>query len=193
MSLRIALLGTLASRGPASGYELAKTFDDVINQVWQAKHSQIYPELAKMVESGAVTVEETGGGRGRKTYTITDAGRAEIDEWVGHPEPHRAVRNETALRAFLLPLLPPDRAAALMRALAEQHAALLDDLLKDRAGMDADTASGEPPFGTYALDLGIRTFTTLRDWARDTAEDLERRSCGGGENDDEDGAKRADR
>ncbi|MEU6483495.1 PadR family transcriptional regulator [Streptomyces sp. NPDC046887] len=181
MSLRIALLGTLASKGPASGYELAKTFDDVINQVWQAKHSQIYPELAKMVESGAVTVEETGGGRGRKVYTITEAGRTEIDAWVAHPEPHRAVRNETALRAFLLPLLPPDRAAATMRGLAERHAALLDDLLKDRAEIEArGDAPGEPPFGGYALDLGIRTFTVLRDWAQETAEDLERRAAEGG-------------
>ncbi len=176
MSLRIALLGTLAHHGPASGYELAKRFDASFNLVWQAKHSQIYPELARMVESGAVTVEDGGGGRGRKVYTVTDAGRDEVVQWVTGEDPYRNVRNVTALRGFLVTLLPPDEAGAAMRAEEARHAATLAGLLELQEEVDARTAPDSPPFGAYALDLGLRTTRMLEQWAADTAEDLERRA-----------------
>ncbi|KOV67326.1 hypothetical protein ADL00_16090 [Streptomyces sp. AS58] len=176
MSLRIALLGTLAHHGPASGYELAKRFDASVNLVWQAKHSQIYPELAKMAQTGAVTVEDAGGGRGRKIYTITDAGRDEIVEWVSGEDPYRSVRNESGLRGFLVTLLPPDEAAAVMRTEEARHTATLNGLLRLKEDVAARTAPGSPSFGQYALDLGLRTTRMLQQWAADTAEDLERRA-----------------
>ncbi|RPK54562.1 Transcriptional regulator PadR-like family protein [Streptomyces sp. ADI96-02] len=177
MSLRIALLGTLAHQGPASGYELAKHFDTSVNLVWQARHSQIYPELAKMAQSGAVTVEDAGGGRGRKVYTVTDAGRDEIARWVTAEDPYRSVRNESGLRAFLVTLIPPDEAAAVMRAQEARHGAALDALLKVKDDVAARTAPGSPPFGAYALDLGLRTTRMLQEWAADTAEQLEKRAA----------------
>ena len=175
MSLRIALLGMLAAKGPASGYELAKLFDRSINLAWQAKHSQIYPELGKMVESGAVTVEEAGGGRGRKVCTVTQAGRDEIKQWLTDGDLHRSVRNEIALRAFLVPILPPAEAAAVMRAEAERQAAQVAELTELKA-RDKPGTPTEPSFGTYALDLGIRSAELIRQWATETADDLERRS-----------------
>ncbi|MFJ1917432.1 PadR family transcriptional regulator [Streptomyces sp. NPDC088147] len=178
MSLRIALLGTLAYHGPASGYELAKRFDASVNLVWQAKHSQIYPELAKMVRTGAVTVQDGGGGRGRKLYTVTDSGRDEISRWATGEDPYRSVRNESALRGFLVRLLPPGEAAAVMRAEEARHTAVLAGLPKLREDVHARTAPGSPPFGDYALDLGLRTTRMLREWAADTAEDLEKHAAG---------------
>ena len=46
MSLRHALLGLLAE-GPASGYDLARRFQEGLNSVWPAQHPQIYSELEK--------------------------------------------------------------------------------------------------------------------------------------------------
>ncbi|MEU3027702.1 PadR family transcriptional regulator [Streptomyces incarnatus] len=176
MSLRIALLGTLAFTGPASGYELAKQFDSSVNHIWQAKHSQIYPELAKMVKTGAVTVEEVGDGRGRKIYTVTDAGREEITRWACDGDPHRNVRDETALRGFLVTLLPPAQGAAVMRAEESRFAARLAEMEALKAEVEARTTAQSPRFGLYAIDLGLRTHQMLRQWAADTAEDLERRA-----------------
>src|SRR5438093_632739 len=50
MSLRHALLGLLADH-PMTGYDLTRTFDRSLANVWPASHSQIYPELARL--SGA--------------------------------------------------------------------------------------------------------------------------------------------
>ena len=55
MSLRHALLGLLAEH-PASGYELTKQFERSLAHVWSAKHSQIYPELAKMAAASGVGI-----------------------------------------------------------------------------------------------------------------------------------------
>ena len=53
MSLRHAVLGLLERR-PSTGYELTRTFDRSLRASWQARHSQIYPELAKLESAGLV-------------------------------------------------------------------------------------------------------------------------------------------
>ncbi|WP_406318700.1 PadR family transcriptional regulator [Streptosporangium sp. NBC_01639] len=177
MSLRMALLGLLTSAGPASGYDLTKLFESSINHAWQAKHSQIYPELNKMTADGLVTVEEEGP-RGRKTYTITGEGTRELRGWLIGKEPSRSFRSEGALRAFLLPTLEPHEAVALLRAEAEAYGAKLAELEELRERKAAGCAADDPPdkgsqFGKYALDLGIRQARTIRAWAEETAAEIE--------------------
>jgi DNA-binding PadR family transcriptional regulator len=187
MSLRIALLGLLTVSGPASGYDLTKLFESSINHAWQARHSQIYPELNKMTAEGLVTVEEEGP-RGRKTYAITDVGARELRQWLLEREPSRSHRSEELLRAFLLPTLEPHEAVALLRREVEVYEAKLADLeeLWRRKG------DGNVGFGKYALDLGIRQVKTVRDWAADMTAEIE--NLGGSprpdaENRDEEGPR----
>lgn len=175
MSLRIALLGMLAANGPASGYELTKQFDNSMNLAWQAKHSQIYPELAKMVASNAVVMEDLGDLRRRKVYTITDSGRQEIVQWLTSEDIPRNTRSELALRGFLVTLLEAAQAAALMREEADRLAAEIKEL-EDLQQAKAASTGPEPPFGRYALDLGIRVARARQQWAADTAADLETRA-----------------
>ena len=60
-TLRYILLGLL-SKKQMTGYELNQSFKNEIGEFWQAKHSQIYPEPAKMEEQGIIQhqVEITG-------------------------------------------------------------------------------------------------------------------------------------
>ncbi|MFE1172244.1 PadR family transcriptional regulator [Streptomyces sp. NPDC058773] len=174
MSKSLRLRSMLAANGPASGYELAKQFDSSINLAWRAKHSQIYPELARMVASDAATVEDTGDTRRRKVYTITDTGRQEITQWLTGEETSSNVRSELALRAFLVGLLDPAQAAELIRQEADRLAAQLQQLEGLRSALD-ESAASQAPFGSYALDLGIRVARARHEWAGDTAADLERR------------------
>ncbi|WP_433251886.1 PadR family transcriptional regulator [Streptosporangium sp. CA-135522] len=169
MSLRIALLGLLTAAGPASGYDLTKRFESSINHAWQARHSQIYPELNKMAADGLVTVQEEGS-RGRKTYTITEEGGRELRTWLIEKEPSRSYRSEGALRAFLLPTLEPHEAVALLRAEARAYDARLAELEALRM---AKPSWKSPGFGEYALDLGIRQTRLMRDWSEETATQIE--------------------
>ncbi|SON64502.1 transcriptional regulator of PadC (fragment) [Latilactobacillus sakei] len=42
--LQYLLLGLL-NQAPKTGYDLKRVFENEIGEFWQAKHSQIYPEL----------------------------------------------------------------------------------------------------------------------------------------------------
>src|SRR5437588_12869448 len=100
MSLRHGMLGLLA-RGPASGYDLLKTFEVSLANVWPATQSQLYTELGRLTDAGLVIVYAEGP-RGRKEYRITDAGRAELRRWLTEVEPDPPRRNDALLRVFLL-------------------------------------------------------------------------------------------
>ena len=110
MSLRHALLGALADQ-PRTGYALLKHFEQSLAYAWPASHSQIYPELARLLDAGLIEQADSGP-RGSKTYALTDAASTEIRRWLLETEPDRRVRSDAALRTFFLWLLEPDEAAA---------------------------------------------------------------------------------
>lgn len=161
MSLRIALLGLLDATGSASGYDLAKSFERSLNHVWQAGHTQIYPELVKMAADGLVAVESEGA-RGRKMYAITPEGAGQLRSWLIEHEPTGAMRSEVALQAFLLPLLDKESAIAVVeriRARLQQRLAVLE--CKDPT-----------KFGRYALNLGLTQGRSALAWADETLAEL---------------------
>lgn len=165
MSLRHAVLGLLERR-PSTGYELTRTFDRSLRASWQARHSQIYPELAKLESAGLVEVVGRGARRS-KTYAITAAGRAELRRWLVEAEPDRSQRSESGLRLFLTPLLDPtDRRVAYERDLAhvEHELTALQEL---RSGMEVEAG---PEAFSAQVDLGIRINGVLRDWLREQIE-----------------------
>ena len=115
-----ALLGVLAE-GPRTGYGLVRHLAQSIAYAWPASHSQVYPELAKLREAGLIH-EGASAPRGGRVYELTDAGLAEVRRWLRETEPSRTVRDESALRLFLLWLLEPEEAEAYLRGEAEQRA-----------------------------------------------------------------------
>src|SRR5436309_11686118 len=98
MSLRYGLLGLLAGE-PRSGYDLSRYFAVSMGNVWPAQHSQIYPELARLVAEGLIT--QTGEGpRGRKVYQTTPAGLEALRDWMRQTEPDYSIRDGALLRLF---------------------------------------------------------------------------------------------
>jgi DNA-binding PadR family transcriptional regulator len=129
MSLRHALLGLLAER-PASGWDLARRFEEVLGAVWPAGHPQIYGELRKLRDDGLIEVESEGP-RGRTTYRTTDAGLAEVRAWLNSAEVDHTIRLESLLRSVFFWLMTPeeladhlDREADYFRRAAAQYRAL---------------------------------------------------------------------
>ncbi len=91
----------LLAATPMTGYTLAKQFDQSAAFVWHAPHSQIYPELRRLEEAGLIAGhEESRGIRGTKrTYAITDEGRAELQRWVAELSPPPRERDGAYLKA----------------------------------------------------------------------------------------------
>lgn len=72
--LRLYLL-SLLNEGPRHGYEIMRDLEQRFNGLYTPSAGTVYPRLAKLEEEGLVS----RGDDGRKvTYTITDAGRAEV-------------------------------------------------------------------------------------------------------------------
>jgi DNA-binding PadR family transcriptional regulator len=150
VSLRHALLAMLADR-PKSGYELTKEFDREMGNVWAARHSQIYPELAKLLAAGLIELEDEGP-RGRKSYRITPAGRDEAIAWLRNGG-DRTVRNEALLKMFFLELLAPDEQRALLR----RELAYFAERLAYYQGLPAGT-------NPVKIELGSRYNQAMIDW-----------------------------
>ena len=169
MSLRHALLGALADQ-PRTGYALLKHFEQSLAYAWPASHSQIYPELARLLDAGLIEQADSGP-RGSKTYALTDAGLAEIRRWLRETEPDRRVRSDAALRTFFLWLLEPDEALTHLEREREHWSERLAALERIREA-PRGTDRKERAFG-IALEGGIRSIETRLEWLEWAADQLE--------------------
>ncbi|WNG92534.1 PadR family transcriptional regulator [Mycobacterium sp. ITM-2016-00318] len=163
MSLRMAALGLLAQQ-PGSGYDLLKTFERSMANVWPATQSQLYGELNKLADNGLIEVTDIGP-RGRKEYRITAAGRTELQRWMMSPEDDPPFRDASLLRVFLLGEIEPDQARRHMVAVAEhadsevKRLEALKDSIDWKDGVDLF-------FGGAALEYGLRLGAMEATWAR---------------------------
>jgi DNA-binding PadR family transcriptional regulator len=166
MSLRFALLGLLED-GPASGYALTTRFDRSLRRyAWSAQQSHIYPELNRLAAESLIEVVEEGP-RGRRTYALTETGRATLREWLlSEPKP-RAIRDEQALRHMLLSALEPGEARVKLEAALAEATATIAELRATADAADAGThPRGRLRFGRLALELGIYQAEATEAWAR---------------------------
>jgi PadR family transcriptional regulator, regulatory protein AphA len=108
LSLRHGLLDLLAGE-PMSGYDLARYFGSSMSNIWPAQHSQIYPELGKLVAEGLISQTDEGP-RGRKVYETTEAGIEVLRAWMRDTAPDYSMRSEALLRVLCVWVLPTDDA-----------------------------------------------------------------------------------
>ncbi|MBL1081981.1 PadR family transcriptional regulator [Streptomyces actinomycinicus] len=169
MSLRHALLGLLSERS-ASGYDLLKTFDTSLANVWPATQSQIYTELTKLAGSGLITVAAEGP-RGRKEYALTGAGMAELRQWLTETRPQRNTRSDLLLRVFFLGVLEPAQARAYLTGLIEMSRTEHEQLRQLADSIDWDDGNLSV-HGRIALEYGLRFNAMRREWAEWAAEQI---------------------
>ena len=108
-TLKYAILGLL-NRNEMTGYELSKEFETTLFEFWNAKHSQIYPELKSLNAEGLIQyrVEITGNVLEKKVYTITDEGRRDFSEWEDpRMNPACGSSSSTALRRIFSSVFLP--------------------------------------------------------------------------------------
>ncbi|MEE4543310.1 helix-turn-helix transcriptional regulator [Streptomyces sp. V4-01] len=166
MSLRHALLGLLAE-GPASGYDLARRFQEGLHSVWPAQHPQIYSELSRLATAGLIEVDSHGPRR-RTAYRITDAGLVEVRRWLAEDEVDHSFRMEPLLRSFFFWLMEPEDLA---RRLREEQARFEQSArsLRSYAGAKDRGEGGAAPRARaqrIALEAAVRVNDALAEWAR---------------------------
>ena len=127
--------------GRMTGYDIKSTVDRSTRFFWAASYGQIYPELRKLEQEGLIRGEDTSnGGRGRRHYELTDAGREALTSWLHGTATTVEYRDESLLRLFFADALPREEALGLLDARKRGHEEYLEILrtIEERAGEDPD-------------------------------------------------------
>jgi DNA-binding PadR family transcriptional regulator len=150
-SLSYAILALLAKK-PQSGYDLARQMKPPLGFLWQARHGQIYPELARLVKSGLATFEkiDQGGGPPRRVHSITARGRAELARWVLEAPQVKPPNDEFVVKAYALQRVPATKAAALLQNQLNSHG--------QRLAVLEQLAEALRSTNTHSLDIGSARF-----------------------------------
>lgn len=115
MSLRHAILGLLSIQ-PMSGYDLKKVIDESVGHFWTADQSQIYRTLTGLVDDRLAS-RETKVQEGRPNqhvHSATEAGLAELDEWLASPLQPQSSREPFLARLFFANRMPLDEIRKLL-------------------------------------------------------------------------------
>jgi PadR family transcriptional regulator AphA len=146
------VLGLLTS-GPATSYELKRMVADTVGHFWVFNHSQLYDEPARLVEAGLLTETREEHGRRRRTYTITEDGRAELAAWLAESRPYKTeVRDLGLLKLFFAALSKPADLERLARDQVRAHR----EWTAEYERLHAELAPIDDPWAQATLELGIR-------------------------------------
>jgi DNA-binding PadR family transcriptional regulator len=164
--LEYALLG-LILQGPASGYDLRKLFASTPMGTFSDSPGAIYPALRRLARRGWIAAGAAArGGRRRRLFSATAAGRRALGDWIGlDPTRDDVVRNWDALMlrlAFMTGNAPPARVTAFLAALELEllrYVAELEAFLAASGG--ALTGSGR-----LAFESGLAGYKAQALWLR---------------------------
>lgn len=167
MALEHAILVSLAER-PGTGYEIGRQFERSIGYFWSATHQQIYRTLKKLHDDGLVEFEAVAQDSrpDKKVYTLSQAGRDALRDWVSHPAPIPRLRDELSVKL---------RAAEhgdlddLMAEIARHRDTHAENLRLYESFAERDAASGGERHGRrlhqhLVLRGGIRTERGFVEW-----------------------------
>ena len=81
--VRAAVLSLLAEK-PMHGYQIISEIAERSGGAWKPSAGSVYPTLQLLADEGLISAEES---QGRKTYSLTEAGRAEAEASGARPSP----------------------------------------------------------------------------------------------------------
>jgi DNA-binding PadR family transcriptional regulator len=96
-----ALLALLAEMGEATSYEIKGALEITIENFWPLPHTTAYEEPARLAAAGYLSARQEEGGRRRRVYSLTDAGREALSAWTADPSAAPPqLREESVLKVF---------------------------------------------------------------------------------------------
>jgi DNA-binding PadR family transcriptional regulator len=135
--MREFFLTLLAGQG-GYGYELRQTLEREFGDLLPALNGgQIYTTLARLERDGLIVGREVvEDSRGKRIYSLTDAGRAVLAAWIETPIPGTRLKDEFFMKLVLVGgagLAEPRKLLEGQRREYLQSLRDLDDLLETRA------------------------------------------------------------
>lgn len=170
MSLAHVILGLLQQQ-ERTGYDLKNDcFDDCIAHLWQADQAQIYRTLDKLESQGWITctVKVQQDRPNRKVYDITEAGKAELIQWLQTHQPLPMLREPLLAQLHFAAQLPDDAIIQLLEQELEARRKKLGECeAVDVPSLENPTASRDMRMHRLVLELVTRREQTYLDWLKD--------------------------
>jgi DNA-binding PadR family transcriptional regulator len=170
MSVRHALLALL-SEGPKYGLQLREEFEARTGEVWPLNVGQVYTTLQRLERDGLVAAapgdEEpaehdplgAAPGAPQKAYRITDAGSAELAEWLRvPPDLSSPPRDELVMKVLVAVTVPGTDVHEIIQA----HRTYLVQLMQEWTRLKEDDAGSDVAFALvvdaelFRLDSVVR-------------------------------------
>ncbi|MFL5895609.1 MAG: PadR family transcriptional regulator [Thermoleophilaceae bacterium] len=79
------VLGFLELVGEATPYDLKHYAARSVGHFWTFQHAQLYTETERLAKAGLLREEREEGGRRRKHYSLTAAGKQALVDWRKQP------------------------------------------------------------------------------------------------------------
>lgn len=100
---------TLLAEEPMHGYQIINEIAERSGGSWKPSAGSVYPTLQLLADEGLITAEEQNG---RKTYSLTGAGREEAEIAADKPAPWEAFSSRDHSHLTALPKAGMDLAGA---------------------------------------------------------------------------------
>ena len=170
-----AVLAQLAVR-PWSTYELAQQRVRYFRYVWPRAESAIYREVKRLAARGLVAAKrEYVGKRPRTVYSITEAGRQVLRQWLDTPVSPFAMDFEAMIRLFIAPLGTKEQLVATLEQVRDDAQEMLrfggavkQEFLEGRAVLQDQVY-----IRALAVDFFISLLTTVDGWAERTLAEIQ--------------------
>lgn len=135
-----AVLALLDQFGESTSYDIKQAIEISIQNFWPVPHTTAYEEPARLAAAGYLSVREEEGGRRRRFYSLTEAGREALAAWaadttVAPPQ----LREESILKVFAG--ADPEPLAAERRAWHEAKRDELSAMLREVQAAEGFSAS----------------------------------------------------
>jgi DNA-binding PadR family transcriptional regulator len=144
------VLGLLAREGPSTPYDLKRHVAATIGHFWSFPHALLYKEPPRLVGLGLLTEEREEGGRRRRLFSITDAGRQALRAWLAHPARQLTeLRDIALLQLFFADLESTAARLAIAQEQLEVHRAQLAEY---EAGQRPEAGTNGPGGVTRSLE-----------------------------------------
>jgi DNA-binding PadR family transcriptional regulator len=97
--VRAAILAVLAKE-PMHGYQIIHEIEERSGGSWKPSPGSVYPTLQLLADEGLISAKESNG---RKTYSLTDAGKKEAEAAAEQSSPWEAQAGKDGGRTSALP------------------------------------------------------------------------------------------
>ena len=133
------VLGLIAHSGRATSYDLKRIVALSIGNVWSFPHAQLYTEPERLAGLGLLREEREKGGRHRRHFTITAAGKTALREWLcTAPEEPRELRDPGLLRLFFADMMESNELNHLAKTQEDYHRDRLRLLEAEKERLDLE-------------------------------------------------------